>query len=61
MYVIPNVRWGDERTFSNIVLPEKIAFLGLPKHSILSVGTYGCIKSKEAKYYFKEGLKTMLD
>ena len=60
-YVIPNIRWGDERTYTTIELPEKIAFLGVPKHSILSVGTYGCVKSKEAKFYFREGLIAMLD
>lgn len=61
LYVIPNIRWGDERTYTTIELPEKIAFLGIPKHSILSVGTYGCVKSKEAKFYFREGLIAMLD
>lgn len=61
MYVIPNIRWGDERTYTTTELPEKAAFLGAPKHSILSVGTYGCIKSKEDKRYFREGLIAMLD
>lgn len=61
LYVIPNVRWGDERTFTIDILPEKVAFLGIPKHSIVSIGTYGCVKSKEAKYYFREGLRAMLD
>lgn len=27
MYVVPNIRWGDERTFTTCVLPEKVAFL----------------------------------
>ena len=61
MCVIPNVRWGDERTYTTKVLPEKIAFLGIPKHSIVSVGTYGCVKSNEAKHYFREGLIAMLE
>ena len=61
IYVIPNVRWGDERTYTDMVLPEKVAFLGLPSHSIVSVGTYGCIRSKEAKYHFRQGLISMLD
>ncbi len=60
-YVIPNVRWGDERTYTTVKLPEKVAFLGLPKHSIYCIGTYGCIKSKEDKRYFREGLIAMLD
>ena len=61
LYVIPNVRWGDERTYTKMLFKEKVAFAGLPKHSIVSVGTYGCIKSKEAKYHFREGLISMLD
>jgi len=60
IYVIPNVRWGDERSYTTCVLPEKFAFLGIPKHSIVSVGTYGCIQSKENKHYFREGLREML-
>ncbi len=61
IYVIPNVRWGDERSYTTCELPEKFAFLGVPKHSIVSIGTYGCIKSKENKQYFIEGLEAMLD
>lgn len=61
LYVIPNVRWGDERSFSTEVFPEKFAFLGLPQNSIVSIGTYGCIKSSENKSYFKEGLEAMLN
>ena len=61
IYVIPNVRWGDERSYTTSILPEKFAFVGLPKHSIVSVGTYGCIQGKENKHYFREGLIAMLD
>lgn len=60
IYVIPNVRWGDERSFTICELPEKFAFLGVPKSSIVSIGTYGCIKSSENRYYFKAGLEAML-
>lgn len=59
-YVITNVRWGDERSYTKDVLPEKFAFLGAPKKSVVSVGTYGCVQSKENKYYFREGLEAML-
>lgn len=59
-YVIPQIRWGDERTYTQRVLPEKVAFLGVEKHSIVAVGTYGCISGKENKYHFKAGLEAML-
>lgn len=59
-YVITNVRWGDERSYTTKVLPEKFAFLGAPKNSIVSIGTYGAIRSKENKYYFRAGLEAML-
>ncbi len=60
-YVITNIRWGDERSYTTDFLPEKFAFLGAPKNSIVSVGTYGCIRGKDNKYYFREGLEAMLD
>lgn len=60
-YVIPNVRWGDERSYTCSELPEKFAFLGLPKHSIVSVGSYGCCQTSEEKYHLKHGLIAMLD
>lgn len=61
IYVIPNVRWSDERSYTTVELPEKFAFLGVPKNSIVSIGTYGCIRSKVNKQYFIEGLSAMLD
>ncbi len=61
IYVIPNIRWGDERSYTTIELPEKFAFLGVDKHSIVSIGTYACIKNQENKRYFAEGLEAMLD
>ena len=61
MYVIPNVRWGDERSYTTCVLPEKFAFLGLPKHSIVCIGTYGACQTKEEKYHMRHGLIAMLE
>ncbi len=59
--VIPNVRWGDERTFTDKVLPEKIAFIGIPQHSIVSVGSYGCLQEKEYRLTFQAGLESMVE
>ena len=61
IYVIPNIRWGDERTYTDALLGEKVAFQGVDKHSIVSVGTYGQIQTAESKRYFREGLIAMLD
>ncbi len=60
IYVVPNIRWGDERTYKSDSLGEKVAFQGVDKHSIVSIGTYGQIKSAESKRYFREGLEEML-
>lgn len=59
-YVIPNARWGDERTYSRKLFGFAPAFLGLPKNSIVSIGTYGCSKTREDKYYLESGLDAML-
>ena len=61
LYVIPNVRWGDERSYTTIELPERFAFLGIEKHSIVAISTYGCIRGKENKHYFREGLEAMIE
>lgn len=52
--VIPNVRWSDESSF-------EYCFLGIPKGSIVSVSTHGCITSKKERLMFKIGLGAMLD
>lgn len=43
------------------MLPEKAAFLGIPSHSIVAISTYGCIKSRADKFYFKNGLAAMIE
>ncbi|MBQ6519214.1 MAG: DUF4417 domain-containing protein [Anaerolineaceae bacterium] len=61
IYVVPQVRWGNEYTYTTKYFPEKIAFLGVEKHSITAIGTYGCIDTREDKYYFSAGLDAMLE
>ena len=61
LYVIPNVRWGDERTYTRILPDEPpFAFLGYEKHGIYSIGTYGCCQSKEEKCHIRDGLRSMI-
>ena len=61
IYVIPNVRWGDERTYMRIIPDElPFAFLGLEKHGIYSIGTYGCCKTTEYKHHLREGLRNFI-
>ena len=54
MNVIPNIRWGDERTYG-------FCFDGISKYSTVAVSTNGCIQSREDKKYFKRGLIEMLN
>lgn len=60
-YVIPNVRWGDERTYTDLLFDVPPAFAGITKHDIVTIGSYGCCQSKEDKYYLTHGLDAMLD
>ncbi len=60
IYVIPNIRWGDERSYTTVALPERFAFLGVDKHSIVAISSYGCIRGTENRRYFQEGLEAML-
>lgn len=61
LYAIPQIRWETEETYTTKVFPEKLAFLGAPKHSIVAIGTYGCISGRDNKYHFKAGLESMLE
>lgn len=46
--VIPNVRWGDERSF-------ELSTLGVEQNKTIAVGTHGCIKTAESKRMFIRG------
>ena len=52
--VIPNIRWSDESSFS-------YCFLGVPKGSIVSISTHGCIRSSAQRSLFKIGMRAMLE
>lgn len=58
--VIPLVRWGNKYTYTTEYFPEKVAFLGIEKNSMVAVSTYGCIGGIENKYHFRAGLDAML-
>lgn len=58
--VIPTVRWGGSLTFTTNYLPEKVAFLGVDKKSTVAISGYGCMRGRENKNYFKEGLSAMI-
>lgn len=60
-YVIPQVRWGNALTYTTQILPERVAFLGVEKHSIVAIGTYGCFKTRDDKYHFEAGLSAMME
>lgn len=52
--VICNVRWGDERTYD-------FCCDGVPRNSIIAVGSHGCIKVREDRRYFEVGLAYIVD
>ena len=52
--VIPNIGWGDERSYS-------FCFDGIPKGSTVAISTNGCIRDKRDRFYFKKGLGKMIE
>ncbi len=57
--VIPNVRWGEPSTYD-------FCFLGIPKHSVVSISTHGAIARNKAtgnllRRCFRDGLAKMLE
>lgn len=51
--IVHNLRWGDERSYD-------FAFEGLEQGGSVAVSTYGCVRDKLDKYYFKKGLARMV-
>ena len=47
--IIPNVRFGDKRTYS-------FCCLGVEKGSVIAIGTHGTLKNKVDRMIFEEGL-----
>lgn len=61
LYVIPQIRWGNSLTYTTAIFPERVAFLGVEKHSIVAIGSYGCSQTKDDRYHLKAGLEAMLE
>ena len=52
--VIPNVRFGDERTYD-------FCCLGIQQGTTIAIGSYGCLGNKIDRSYFKKGLRTIIE
>ncbi len=52
--IIPNVRWGDERTY-------EFAFNGIDKWGVVAVGVQGGYRDNDNTYYFEKGFYKMLE
>ena len=51
--IIPNVRWGDERTY-------EFVFDGIDKRGVIAIGVQGGYRDKNNTYYFEKGFYKML-
>ena len=51
--VIPTVSWSDESSYD-------FAFLGIPKDSVVAIGTVGVLNDENAKRLFMLGFKEMI-
>ncbi|MCL2007371.1 MAG: DUF4417 domain-containing protein [Treponema sp.] len=47
--VIPNVRYSDEQSY-------EFCFEGIPKNSVISIGTHGCTNTKDDIFFHIKGL-----
>ena len=52
--VIPNVRWGDEKTYD-------FAFDGIEKYGVVAVGVLGGYRDNETKLWLEKGFLKMLE
>ena len=61
LYVIVNVRWGDERTYTTNFIPETVPFLGIDQDSIVAIGTYGCSQGNEELEHLYNGIRQLIN
>jgi len=54
IHVIPNVRFGDERTYP-------FCCNGIRKNTPICIGSHGCIRIRSDKEYFKKGLNYVVN
>lgn len=59
--VIPHLRWQDDNSYTTKILPDKLAFLGLKKHSIIALDTNSCLHSEQDRLRLQLGLKAALE
>ena len=52
--VIPNIRFGDERTY-------ELSCAGISKNGVIAVGSHGCLKLVSDRYYFQTGLNYVIE
>ena len=52
--VIPNIRYGDERTYD-------CCCYGISKHSVIVIGSLGCLKVKEYRMVFEKGVEYVVN
>lgn len=52
--IVPNVRWGDERTY-------EFAFEGLSAGGTVAVSAHGTLRNRVDRGYFKAGLARMME
>lgn len=51
--VVPNIRFGDERTF-------RASCLGVHRHGTIAVGTHGCLKNKVDREFMYSGITKIM-
>lgn len=58
--VIPTVRWSDERTYEPYITEVPVSFIGIPKHSVVAIGTYGVTQNRVLRTHLISGIEAML-
>ena len=59
--VWPLARWSDERTYTDELLPEPPAFMGIRHGSPVVVGAYGVLRNREDRKHFLGGFEALVD
>ncbi len=60
VYTFCNVRWGGEASYTVEPFGFIPCVLGVPRNSVIAIGSHGCLGDRIRRYHFEAGLEVVL-
>ena len=60
VYTFCNVRWGGEASYTTEPFGFIPCIIGVPRDSVIAIGSHGCLGDRIRRYHFEAGLEVVL-